>query len=129
MMLVQALAATGDIPSNGSSVSSRRNTMLIVEDAQISRMVRTLLEKRGYTAILANAAEAAKLLRAPEAKIGMLLTNVPAIFLEFAARTRLLYLSSAPDPLLAAAFRACRVVRKPFVPSELVDAVSELMGA
>jgi hypothetical protein len=107
----------------------KRATLLIVEDAQISKLVKTLVEKRGYAAILASAAEAAKLLRAPEAKVGILLTNSPAAFLEFAGKTRLLYLTSAPDPLLAAAFRLCRVVRKPFVPSELVGAVGELMAA
>jgi hypothetical protein len=106
-----------------------RTTLIIVEDALISKLVRAVLEKRGYAAILATAAEAAKLLRAPESRIGALLTNAPAIFLEFAEKTRLLYLSSAPDPLLAAAFQVCRVVRKPFVPSELAEAVGELMAA
>jgi hypothetical protein len=106
-----------------------RTTLLIVEEAQISKLVKTLVEKRGYSAILASAAEAAKLLRARESNIGILLTNSPAAFVEFAGKTRLLYLTSAPDPLLVGAFRLCRVVRKPFVPSELVEAVGALMAA
>ena len=121
-------AANATLPSNNRLVHAQA-TLVIVEEAQISRLVRTVLEKRGYAVILANPVEAAAMLRAPESKIGVLLTNTPGIFLEFAEKTPLLYLSSSPDPRLASAFRACRVVRKPFVPSELAEAVGELEDA
>jgi hypothetical protein len=76
--------------------------------------------------ILAGVREAAKMLHAPEGDIGILLTNQPAKFMEFAGHVPLLYLSSAPDSSIASAFRSCRVLRKPFHPKELIEAVDGL---
>ena len=101
-------------------------TLVVVEDILISRLVKTVLEKHGYTAVVADPPKAAGILRSAAPKPDILLTNKPGPFLEFATRIPLLYLTSSPDPTLQAAFRRCRVVRKPFSPDELISAVSEL---
>ena len=41
----------------------------------------------------------------------------------------MVYLSSVPDPSIAARFRACRTVRKPFRAQALLDAIADLTGA
>lgn len=101
-------------------------TVVVVEDPLIAKLVRAVLEKRGYAVKLAGASEAAALLASPQSGVGVLVTNAPDTFLQFADRVPLVYLSSAPNLLLEAAFQACRVVVKPFVPSDLVRAVTEL---
>lgn len=108
-----------------SGVSSS-GSVVVVEDPLVSKLVRAVLEKRGYTVKLAGVSEAAALLMSPESRVGVLVTNAPDTFLQFADRVPLVYLTSAPNLLLEAAFRACRVVVKPFVPSDLVRAVTEL---
>jgi CheY-like chemotaxis protein len=106
----------------------KQETLVVVEDFLISKLVGALLRKQGYPVVVAGPSEAAGLLRS-EARCGILLTNSPAIFLEFAEKVPLVYLTSFPDPDLQAAFRDCRVVRKPFAPGELIQAVGELTGA
>jgi DNA-binding response OmpR family regulator len=101
-------------------------SLIIVEDPLISNLVRAVLRKEDHSVIAAAAAEALDLLRGPEPFEGILATNTPAYFTDFADTLRLLYLSSAPDPQMEALFRRCRVVRKPFAPADLVQAVREL---
>ena len=101
---------------------------MVVEDALVSKLVRTVLEKHGYSAITAGPTEAEGLLRSAHASDEILLTNSPSQFLEFAEKIPLLYLTSSPDPVMQVAFRSCRVVHKPFSPKELVEAVEELTG-
>jgi response regulator RpfG family c-di-GMP phosphodiesterase len=103
-----------------------RESLVVVEDPLISNLVRVVLRKQGYSVILAEPTEVAKLLRGPEPFSGILVTNSPGSFVEFAGAIRLLYLSSFPDPRLEAFFRSCRVIQKPFAPEELVRAVEEL---
>lgn len=98
----------------------------MVEDNLVSNLVRAVLRKRGYAVRLSEAAEAPALLRASDSGISVLITNTPGLFLEFAARVPLLYLSSQPDLFLENAFRQCRVVLKPFAPEVLADAVEAL---
>lgn len=119
-MVIVATAESAD-----SSLNSL-GTVVVVEDPLVSKLVRAVLEKRGYAVKLAGASEAAALLASPRSGVGVLVTNAPDTFLQFADRVPLVYLTSAPNLLLEAAFRACRVVVKPFVPSDLVRAVSEL---
>ena len=101
-------------------------SLVVVEDPLVSNLVRAVLRKRGYSVTLAEPAQVMKLLRGPEPFSGILVTNSPGFFVDCAAAIRLLYLSSSPDPRLEALFPSCRVVRKPFAPEELVQAVEEL---
>lgn len=106
-------------------VEQHRESLVVVEDPLVSNLVRAVLRRQGYSTILAEPTEVMRLLRGPEPFTGILVTNLPGSFAEFAA-IRLLYLSSFPDPRLEAFFPSCRVVRKPFAPEELVRAVEEL---
>ncbi|GEM_PF-2864754 len=103
-------------------------TVLVVEDPLVSKLVRAVLQRHGYAVRLAAQAEAIGLLRVHGSQVGVLLTNAPGAFLEFAGQVPLLYLTSSPDILLQAPFRSSRAVVKPFVPEELAQAVGELIG-
>lgn len=110
-------------------IGERRGTLVVVEDFLVARLVRAVLGKKGYDVILASPPEAVRLLRASVDSNHMLITNSPALFLEFAPSIPLLYLTSSPDPQIQTEFRKCRVVRKPFLPAELVQAITELDGS
>lgn len=118
---------TAMVPGRGGGIVERhRESLVVVEDPLVSNLVRAVLRKQGYSIILADPAEVERLLRGPEPFTGILVTNSPGSFAEFAGAIRLLYLSSFPDPRIEAFFQSCRVVRKPFAPAELVRAVEEL---
>jgi hypothetical protein len=76
----------------------------------------------------AGARQAAAELGSAESGVSVLISNAPAEFLEFAESVPLVYLSSTPDAALAARFRACRTVRKPFRAQTLLEAIEELTG-
>lgn len=119
--------------SSPLSVETRRDltlmgTVIVVEDPLVSKLLRTVLQRHGYPVKVASPEEAGPLLADPDANISALLTNTPGAFLEFSQRVPLLYLTSSPDVLFEAAFHSCRVVRKPFVPEELIQALNELVG-
>ena len=103
-------------------------TVVVVEDRLVSNLVRAVLRKHGYDVVLAEAAEALAMIRAPESGVDILITNSPEEFLEFGDRIPLLYLTSMPDPALQAAFLDCRVVLKPFLPGDLTAAVGALIS-
>ncbi|MCU1233213.1 MAG: response regulator receiver protein [Candidatus Solibacter sp.] len=67
------------------------------------------------------------LLRSGDCGIGLLITNVPARFTEFADRVPLLYIAAFPDPNEVSPFRTCRVLRKPFHPEQLINCVEQLL--
>jgi CheY-like chemotaxis protein len=108
---------------------AKGKTLIVVEDLLISKLVRSVLQKKGHSTVVATPAEATAMLRAPESTAPILVTNTPDLFLEFAERVPLLYLTSSPNLQLQYAFRKCRVVRKPFVPNDLVQAIDELAAA
>jgi DNA-binding response OmpR family regulator len=100
--------------------------VVIVEDRAIATLIRALLRRERYTVIITSRANAQLLLRQPEGFHGVLLTNTPDDFKEFADRVPLLYLSGAPDPRFQQLFRRCRVVSKPFERAELLGALKQL---
>jgi DNA-binding response OmpR family regulator len=100
--------------------------LVVVEDTAISTLIRTLLRRESYTVIVTGTANALLLLRQPAGFHGILLTNTPEDFKEFADTVPLLYLSGAPDPRFQQLFRRCRVVSKPFGRAELFAALKQL---
>jgi hypothetical protein len=100
--------------------------LVVVEDPLISNLVRTLLRRQEYMVRTSGVADAIELLRRPESFHGILVTNTPAFFIDFADRLRVLYLSGVPDPGIEALFPRCRVVRKPFAPADLLQAIKDL---
>jgi DNA-binding response OmpR family regulator len=103
--------------------------LVVVEDVAISTLIRTLLRRESYTVIVTSTANALLLLRQPGGFHGILLTNTPEDFKEFAETVPLLYLSGAPDPRVQQLFRNCRVVSKPFVRAELLAALKQLAAS
>ena len=110
-------------------MSAEGRALIVVEDLSISKLVRSVLQKKGRSAVVATPTEATEMLRTPESMASILVTNTPDKFLEFAESVPLLYLTSSPNLQLQYAFRNCRVVRKPFVPDDLVRAIDELAAA
>jgi CheY-like chemotaxis protein len=102
--------------------------IVAVEDPFICRLLAALLTPHGYAVVATGASRAIEVLRAA-AGSPVLVTNAPGKFLEFAAQVPLLYLAATPDDSLAARFRSCRVLRKPFRPKELLAALDELGAA
>jgi hypothetical protein len=102
-------------------------SVVVVETPLICRYIRSVLTKNKLTMVDANAADAMSLMESGEAKVGLLITNRPSDFLSVAEELPLLYISSQPEHGLSGAFRQCRILRKPFGPSELVAAVTALM--
>ena len=92
----------------------------------IASLVRSVLRRFDYTVVAVPALDAIARLRGDGDFDGILVTNAPGYFVEFADTLRLLYLSSSPDPELEVLFPRCRVVRKPFLPADLVRAVNDL---
>jgi hypothetical protein len=57
------------------------------------------------------------------------ITNTPGLFAAFAEQVPVLYLAAIPEAGLTTRFRACRAIRKPFHPAQLLEAVEELAGS
>jgi CheY-like chemotaxis protein len=102
------------------------HTLVIVEDPMIANLIRTVLRRENFTVVITVTANAISMVRQPERFNGVLVTNTPEDFLELTDTVRLLYLSGAPNPEIQNLFRRCRVVRKPFSPSEILAALKEL---
>ena len=100
-----------------------------MEDPFIFQYLDRLLTPHGYVVMGAGARQAAVALGSGGRGADVLISNAPEQFLEFAERIPLVYLSSTPDACLAARFRACRTVRKPFHAQVLLAAIAELTGA
>lgn len=100
--------------------------ILVAEDPFVSSFLRTVLQRRGHSVVIAEACHAGELLRRRSVAPDAVITNRPEVFLEFAGSVHLLYLAAAPDAGLASQFPNCRVLRKPFLNEDLLEAVEEL---
>ena len=95
----------------------------------IRRFVGGILKREGYRVLEADVGEAVRSLREDPAAVTLLVTNVPGQFVEFGDRVRIIYVATSPDPALAARFRCCRILRKPFAPADLAACADELARA
>jgi hypothetical protein len=103
-----------------------RGTIVVVEDPFVSGFLRSILGRKGYDVMSLEATECAALLRSGKRSVGLLITNLPTKFTEFAQRVPLLYLAALPEPAAAAPFRASRLLPKPFHPEQFMSCVEEL---
>ena len=78
--------------------------------------------------ILPDVDEALELLRLGVVEVSLIITNHPAEFIDFANEVPVLYMAAAPDQAVAARFRACRTLQKPFSTRSLIDAVDALVS-
>src|ERR1043166_5107658 len=97
-----------------------------IEDPFIRKLLRDILTRHGYHVAEYSVQHALELLNSGAQPIYLLITNSPADFVEFADAIPLLYLAAAPDERVAAQFRRCRMVKKPFAAGDLLTAVREL---
>ncbi len=98
----------------------------VIEDPFIRRLLRDILTRHGYEVVEYAPHRVVDLLRSGAEQVSLIITNEPSEFLAFAEALPVLYLAAAPDPELAACFRRCRCLRKPFLAEDLVAAVAEL---
>lgn len=103
-------------------------SIVVVEDPQIQKLIQGLLGRSGYHAQAAAQDYRRTLLEGGNLP-SVLITNQPSLFLAFADELPLLYVAAMPDLRLAAMFRRCRVLRKPFHTAELVASVDRLIHA
>ena len=103
--------------------------VLVSEDPFVGSFLRTLLQRRGYKVVNAQAQHGVELMLAGDIKAALVITNTPETFLPLADEISILYIAAAPDLSLAAQFASCRVLRKPFHADDLLRAAGELSGA
>ena len=101
-------------------------SVLIVEDPFVRHFVGFVLGREGYHVLETEPRRAAEVLASKRVEISVIVTNDPRPFKSWADRIGMVYVAAAPDSQLANAFPHCRVLRKPFQPKELLDAVQEL---
>ncbi|HTS27805.1 MAG TPA: hypothetical protein VMH81_18150 [Bryobacteraceae bacterium] len=101
-------------------------TIVVVEDPFIQKYVRSLLSRHGCQVAASDVAGALEMLRSKTEPVSLVITNTPRDFLAVADSVPVLYIAAAPDYELATFFLACRVLRKPFHPNQLVELVKEL---
>lgn len=101
-------------------------SILIVEAPIVQKFLRAVLEREGYEAVEATPQWALEVMELSQPRVGIVITNAPGLFLQFADWLPVLYLAACPDLELAARFRTCCVLQKPFHPGELVEAVQSL---
>jgi CheY-like chemotaxis protein len=118
-------------------------TILVVDDdAQIRRLVRSILSRQGFQTLEAHDAQMALgMVRQHGADVAALVTDIhmprmSGVELAQALRTELrnvpvLFLSTLATPTdeLARAVPGCRFVQKPFRQAALVEAVRKLVGS
>jgi len=100
--------------------------ILIVEAPVIQQFLHVVLDREGYKPVEAGPQLALQLMERSSPPVGLVITNTPGIFLPFAEQVPLIYLAACPDFALAARFRTCRVLQKPFHPADLLEAVKSL---
>ena len=101
-------------------------SVLIVEDPFVRHFVGFLLGREGYHVLETERRRAAEVLASSEVEISVIVTNDPRAFERWAGRIGIVYVAATPDLELAKTFPRCRVLRKPFQPQDLLDAVHEL---
>ena len=103
-----------------------RGFIAVIEDPFVRKFLRDLLTRRGYRIVESTASQITGLLEERAGHIDLVITNAPGELLPFAPELPVLYLAATPDPDLAARFRHCRAVKKPFQTQQLLSAVQEL---
>jgi DNA-binding response OmpR family regulator len=109
---------------NEGAVRPKRARILVVELPEIAKLVRCILEPKGYEASCASLPEAIERLRVPSPAIDLVVTGVPQL-LQQPLPAPLLYLAPFPgaEPAAVRKRPGISVLIKPFSPSDLLQAV------
>jgi hypothetical protein len=103
-------------------------TIAVCEDPFVRKLVRDILTRRGYRVIGTDVEEALEMLRSGAEQLSLVITNNPGEFVDFSDTLPLLYMAAAPDESVAARFRTCRTLQKPFSTQNLVNTVGDLVA-
>ena len=103
-------------------------TIAVCEDPFIRKLVRDILTRRGYRVIGTGVEEALEMLRSGSESLSLVITNNPAEFMDFCETLPVIYMAAAPDESVAARFRTCRTMQKPFSTQHLVNTVGDLVA-
>ena len=106
----------------------RPNSILIIEDPLIRKLIAGILTRAGYRITESDQPEGVEKLRKQPRDFCLLITNRPQDFLEFAETVPLLYIAAMPDLELASRFRRCGVLRKHFHPVKMLELATALAG-
>jgi hypothetical protein len=119
----------GEFPAGSTALftgQAHSVKILVAEDPFVSSFLRTVLQRQGYEVECLEPEHAAALLQEGRTAPGMVITNKPQAFLEFAGTLPLLYTAASPDLVLAEQFSHFEVLHKPFRNDQLLMAVEEL---
>jgi DNA-binding response OmpR family regulator len=97
--------------------------IVVVEDPFIRRFVRSILGRLGHNVMESDEKDALRLAAGGPRCVKLLITNKPDVFERLDRTVPILYLAAIPDLDLASRFTNLRVLRKPFHPHELLEAV------
>jgi hypothetical protein len=103
--------------------------VLIVEDRFICTYLRSVLTRAGYRAVEAEHRTAVSLIHSGEVPVKAIITNAPETLQAEASRLPLIYTTSCPNPDATEGYRCYRILRKPFQPADLLDALREVCAA
>jgi len=128
MLAVSCVPEASQIPVvMGSAEFS--GVILVVEDPFIRKYVCRILGRVHDEAIEAEPRNVASILESSDLKVRLIVTNEPQLFVGRLEEIPLVYTSAFPDLALAARFRWCQILRKPFLPQDLLRAVNALAPA
>jgi hypothetical protein len=108
------------------ALSLKNGIIAVAEDPHISRFLATILKRKGYQVIGDVPARMAERIRVGEETVDMVITNSPADFMPVGLTLPMLYIAATPDLEMASHFAYFRALKKPFLPSQLLDAVGAL---
>ncbi len=93
----------------------------------MSRFVGKVLERAGYPVLEMDPQPALEATTTGDVSIRILITNIPQVFVATAAEVPVLYLAAEPNRERMAGYRRLSVLRKPFLPAQLLNLVRELL--
>lgn len=115
------------LPESSVMSQGAPDRILVVEDPAICSYLCAVLKRQGYLTSHADGDQALAMIRR-DGEPDLLITDEPAMFLEFANALSVLYTASCPDLDVAEKFFACQVLIKPFRQADLLGAVKTLCG-
>jgi hypothetical protein len=121
-----AISSKSSFPAHPVPPEGTTTRILVAEDPFINSFLRTVLARHGHNVVVGEPYHSSDLLLGGSITADVVITNTPQAFLSFADSLPVLYIAASPDPDVAARFRTCRVLRKPFRNDDLLEAVEEL---
>ena len=124
MMLMTTHSQSSAPPLVPSPQPSLR--ILVAEDPLVRNFLRTILQRHGYQVVTGDPEDSGGDVRAGRIGAQLIITNRPECFLAVAHSLPMLYIAATPDAGMAHQFVNCRVLRKPFRNTDLLEAVEDL---